>query len=478
MKYVIAFMLALLTGAAAMAQKDPQPDITGNWYSVLNVNGHKLRINLILQKKSDTSYSGQLLSPDQMKTGLPLTRAALHGDTLFLEVATANARFEGVWDYRASAYIGSYKQNGLSLPTGFSRTETSVQDIQPNRPQNPKPPFNYVVQEVLIPNDSARLTLAGTFTRPSRNKRYPVVVMITGSGPQDRDETVFGHKPFWIIADQLTRDGVAVLRYDDRGVGASTGAYGTAGIADFASDAKAAIAYLRTRPDVDVNHIGLLGHSEGGNILQVVAADNPQVAFAISLSGPGVKGEDMMLKQNELVYRSIGAPDTVVNNRLSNMKALFDIVTTQTEKDIIKQQLTAEATKQYAALSPEDKAKMPEAQYVVSIVTSLMSPEMSSILRFDPAAYLPRIHCPFLAIGGSRDVQVDADQNLKGMEAELRKGGNKKLTIRKFDGLNHLLQECQECTVGEYKTLEQSISPTVVDFISNWVTLLPTLETK
>ncbi|HEY0272331.1 MAG TPA: alpha/beta fold hydrolase, partial [Chitinophaga sp.] len=399
MKYCVAFIfvLTLLAGVPAIAQDNKPQDISGDWYGVLDI-GQKIRQHIVLQKQSDTSYSGQYFSPDKMSAGLPLTRAALHGDTLFLEIAAARASFKGIWDYRASAYIGSFKQNEMSLPLGFSRNATTAREIAPNRPQNPQPPFNYLSQEVLIPNDSARITLAGTFTRPNRNKRYPVVILISGSGPQDRDGTVMGHKPFWIIADQLTRDGVAVLRYDDRGTGASTGTYATAGIADFAGDVKAAIAYLRSRPDVDVNHIGLLGHSEGGNILQAVAADNPQVAFAIALCSPGVKGEDMMLKQNELVYRSLGAPDSVIRQKVSNVKVLFDAALKDMDKNALQQELTAEAKRQYAAFSAAEKANMPETRYVATVVASVTNPEMLSILRFDPADYLPRIHCPVLAI--------------------------------------------------------------------------------
>lgn len=476
MKYGFAFLIALLTGTAAMAQDIP--DISGNWYSVLSMQGHKLRLNISLDRTSDTSYTGTFFSPDQVKQGFPINHASLHGDTLAFAVPMVGGSFRGIWDFRASAYIGSFKQAGLSLPLGFSRVETTEADIKHNRPQTPKPPFNYLSQEILVPNDSAKVTLAGTFTRPNRNKRYTTVILITGSGPQDRDETLFDHKPFWIIADQLAKEGIATLRLDDRGVGASTGSYNTATISDFASDVRAAMAYLRTRPDVDVQHIGLLGHSEGAQVMQVVAADNPYVAFCVSLSGPGVPGADLMLKQNELVYRSMNATPGQIKTRLDYMKNILGIMSTEMDKTALSKKLTEEVKSEYAALPDSVKAGVPEAQYVFSNVAGFTRPELLSIVRFNPADYLPRIHCPFLAINGSRDIQVDATQNLNGIDALLRQGGNNRITIRKFEGLNHLLQECQECTVAEYETLEQSISPNVVDFISNWLTLLPTLQSK
>lgn len=479
MKRFFALLICLCAGVGVIAQKVDVPDISGNWYSVLKVGGgKKLRLNIELKKVSDSIYNGGLVSPDQSPDVFPLDRVALHGDTLSYELKARGMSYKGVWDYRTNAYMGFFQQGGMRIPLFYNRNETTAADVKPNRPQTPQPPFHYLSQEVLIPNDSGKLTLAGTFTRPAKNKRYPVVIMITGSGPQDRDENLFEHRPFFVIADQLTNAGVAVLRFDDRGTGASTGTYKNASTKDFAGDVRAVLAYLRTRPDVDLAHIGLLGHSEGAEVAQMVAADNPEVAFVISLGGPGVKGKDMMLKQNEEIFRSSGVPDSVVKKMVPLLDQEFTTILTEGDLAKRKEKVGAIATSLYVLMPEAIRGGMTDKQYVYLNLAAALSPEYEAILAFDPADYLPRIHCPFLAIGGSKDIQVNADQNLKGIETQLRKGGNNNITIRKFEGLNHLMQSCTTCTLAEYGELEETISPAVVDLISNWLTLLPQLSTK
>ena len=338
-----------------------------------------------------------------------------------------------------------------------------------HRPQEPVPPFNYLSEEVRFPNEAAHIGLSGTFTRPKENKRYPTVITITGTGPQDRDEASDGHRPFAVIADHLSNRGMAVLRYDDRGTGSSSGKYKQADIFDFATDVQAAIRYLKTRPDVDTNAIGLLGHSEGAEVAQIVAAADKSVAFVISASGPGLKGTEIIMQQQSIIGQLLGLSDTALQKEISSNAAFFNILVSEKDPDEMRKKASAFLSEKYQSLSPEDRGNYTEAKYVKSLLKVQTKPEALSVLRFDPGEYLPRIQCPFLAIGGSKDIQLDEKANLDAIAANLRQGGNTQVTIKEFEGLNHVLQQCNTCKVEEYAALQQTIAPEVLDYLSDWI---------
>ncbi len=302
--------------------------------------------------------------------------------------------------------------------------------------------------------------------------------MITGSGPQDRDESVYEHKPFWVIADQLSNNGIATLRYDDRGEGGSNGKYSKSDIFDFASDVEAAIRFLKTRPDVDTNAIGLLGHSEGAEVAQIVAARDKRIAFVISTSGPGVKGSEIIIKQQQIIGQLIGLSDTALQKEISSNADFFNILVSEKDDDVMIKKASAFLSEKYRSLSPEERGNYSESKYVKSLLKVQTKPEALSVLRFDPAEYLPRIQCAFLAIGGSKDLQVDAKTNLDAIAAGLKKGGNTQVTVKSFEGLNHLLQECKTCKVEAYGALDQTISPAVLSFITEWINALPVVKTS
>ncbi|PUZ24260.1 hypothetical protein GA0116948_107151 [Chitinophaga costaii] len=335
--------------------------------------------------------------------------------------------------------------------------------------QQPKPPFAYAVEEVRFRNATAQIRLAGTFTRPRPDGRYPAVITITGSGPQDRNESRPHHKPFWVIADYLSNHGIAVLRFDDRGVGGSTGKYDKADIFDFATDVQAAIQYLRSRPDVDTTAIGLLGHSEGAEVAQIVAASYPGVAFVISASGPGLKGADISLSQQGVLAGMMEMDSASATREIRSNAAFFDILVKERNKDTMLAKAAAFLSAKYQSLQPEERGHESEAKYVRSLLKVQTKPEALSVLRFDPQLYLPHIHCPFLAISGSKDLQLDASANLKAIAEGLATGGNRNVTIKAFEGLNHLLQECNTCKPEEYITLPQTIAPPVLALLANWI---------
>jgi hypothetical protein len=281
------------------------------------------------------------------------------------------------------------------------------------------------------------------------------VVLVTGSGPQNRDEELMGHKPFLVLADYLTRRGIAVLRYDDRGVGRSTGRFATATTADFASDAWAAWQTLSARPDINAKRIGLLGHSEGGLIAPMLAAAHPEIAFVVMLAGPGVTGEQIMLKQAEAIGKASGAPEAAVAANTDLQKQVFAILREETSMDRIAERIGAIPTG-----SKEASA---------ALVKQSVSPWMRYFALYDPAPALAKVRCPVLAITGELDLQVLPAQNLPAIRAALKQGGNTDHTVLELPGLNHLLQPAKTGLPAEYAQIETTMAPAALDMITAWI---------
>ncbi|MBR5101851.1 MAG: alpha/beta fold hydrolase, partial [Muribaculaceae bacterium] len=295
-------MLTMLVVSLGITCPRVLAQMEGAWKGTLNF-GVQLHLVFNIEKNSDGTYSATMDSPDQHVNGIPCSETVVSDNKLSIKIERANIAYEGKYDESSHKIVGTFEQNGTSFPLELSRAETEKAINQ--RPQTPQPPFPYTEEEVTFSHDG--MTLAGTLTLPAEGGKYPAVVLVTGSGPQDRDETIMGHKPFRLIADYLTRRGIAVLRYDDRGVGGSSTATGSETTIDLAQDALAAVRYLRNRADIDASKVGIIGHSEGGLIAMINAAEHPEeVAFIVSLAGPAIKGKDMMIAQNLMIMESQG----------------------------------------------------------------------------------------------------------------------------------------------------------------------------
>jgi dienelactone hydrolase len=347
-------------------------------------------------------------------------------------------------------------------------TRNPVETKPAIRPQEPKPPYPYRSEDLTFENKTAGITLAGTLTMPATGSKFPAVILITGSGAQNRDEEIMGHKPFLVIADYLTRRGIAVLRFDDRGTAQSTGNFGTATTADFATDAESAIAYLKSRKEINPEKIGLVGHSEGGVIAPMVAARTKGVGFVVMLAGSGIRGDALLLLQEELVYRTAGMPEDKLSEAIKINSKVFDrIVNT---KDAVSRQEIADYM---TNMKSEITAAMPEGMtadtYIQQFAVSLSSPWMQYFVRYDPAPALEKVKCPVLAVNGSKDLQVPAKENLAAISEALKKGRNKKVTVKEYSGLNHLFQECTTGSPAEYSVIEQTISPQVLKDLADWI---------
>jgi uncharacterized protein len=329
----------------------------------------------------------------------------------------------------------------------------------------PRPPFPYQSADVTFPGKSEGVTLAGTLTLPSTPGPHPAVILISGSGPQDRDETIMGHKPFLVLADHLTRHGIAVLRYDDRGFAKSTGDFASATSVDFSDDAEGALEFLRARKDIDPKRIGYLGHSEGGIIAPMVAARRDDVAFLVFLAGTAVPGADVMLAQGEAIARAMGAPEAARAQNREIQQRLFDAVRSTSDPDELRKK------------AAEILAMLPEPQRTAQ-VNQIVAPWMRFFITFDPATVLRRVKCPVLALFGELDLQVLPAQNAPVMEQALREAGNQRAEIHRLAGLNHLFQPAKTGTPQEYATIEQTMDPKALDLIASWLRRTAGLEAR
>jgi pimeloyl-ACP methyl ester carboxylesterase len=342
------------------------------------------------------------------------------------------------------------------------------------RPQTPKAPFPYKVVDVSYPNKPGGVTLAGTLTEPEGAGRFPALVLISGSGAQDRDETIFEHKPFLVLADTLTRRGMAVLRVDDRGVGGSTGSTSASTSDDFADDVLAGIAFLKTRKEIDPGRIGLIGHSEGGIIAPMVAARSPHVAFIVLMAGTGLPGEEILYLQGQAMMKAMGAEEKALKNQLAIQKRLFEIVKAEKDEKAAETKMR-ESVKNWAnTLSEDDRKALGNVEGLEALISSQLkmasSPWFRYFLTYDPRPALAKVRCPVLALVGEKDRQVPAKENLSQIELTLKAAGNTRVTVKELPGLNHLFQKCQTGAISEYAELEQTIDPSALTVIADWIT--------
>lgn len=461
MKTLLLVLIAFLTSLSLTAQ-----NITGEWNGALKVQGTQLRLVFTITK-TDTGISATMDSPDQGAKGIPTTTTTFENSILRITIANAKIEYEGTLG-NDNIIVGTFKQGGQSFPMNLSKEVIEKEKLV--RPQEPIKPYSYYAEDITFENKKAGIRLAGTLTLPQKEGVFPVVILISGSGPQNRDEELLGHKPFLVLADYLTKNGIAVLRYDDRGIASSKGDFKTATTADFATDVEASIAYLKTRKEINKKKIGLIGHSEGGIIAPMVANKSADVAFIVLLAGTGIQGDKLLLLQQKLIAKVSGVSDEdLLKSELTNRK-VFDIVNQSNSLEQLKTDLT-NYLKQ--TLKEDPKAEKPEGMsdddLVKLQVNQIANPWMHYFIKYDPASTLEKVKCPVLALNGEKDLQVPPKENLEAIKKALAKGGNKKVTTKELPNLNHLFQECKTGSPNEYATIEQTFSPTALTEILKWI---------
>jgi len=333
---------------------------------------------------------------------------------------------------------------------------------QNNRPQEPKEPFNYASENVVFKNNLDSISLAGTITYPKKGSNFPAVILISGSGPQDRNSELLNHKPFLIIADYLTKRGIAVLRVDDRGTNETEGNYNQTGLNGFVNDTKSAFEFLKTRKEINHSKIGLIGHSLGGVIAPIIASENTDVSFIVILAGSGIRGDKLMLLQKEKIELKMGFPEEGIAEGLNNMKGAYDIILKSNNNKIqLQTELKNYFTKIFGAMLPESQ--------IQTISEQMSIPWLTDFIKFDPKIALSKTKCPVLALNGSNDLQVPPKENLETIEKTLKENGNEDVETKELENLNHLFQESETGLPNEYATIEQTFSPKVLEIMFKWI---------
>jgi pimeloyl-ACP methyl ester carboxylesterase len=458
-RFLVVLILSLGAVGAASAQNVPAKasDIDGAWMGTLDAGTAKLRVVFHFVNTAD-GLTATMDSLDQDMKGLPVTKVTRNGSSLKLELKQIPGVgvFEGTIDKDRESISGTWSQSGNSLPLQLKRVKDSAEMERP-RPQNPTKPYPYREEEVSFENSGAGIKLAGTLTIPPGKDPFPGVVLVAGSGAHDRDEALMGHRPFLVLSDYLTRRGIAVLRYDKRGVGESEGTYATATTSDFADDAEAGLAYLERRGEIDQRKIGLIGHSEGGMIAPLLAARNSSVAFIVMMAGPGIPGDELLVEQTLLIAEANGQTHETAEKAAGEERIILSLVKDETDSAVLEKKLREQLTGQ-----------VPEAQ-IGAAIKSTSSPWFRYFISYDPAAALRRVKCPVLAVIGSKDLQVPPEQNIPAIRKALADAGNQKVEIDELPGLNHLFQTAKTGSPAEYAQIEETISPAALEKIAAWV---------
>ena len=445
-------------------QTTEEIDLSGIWSGSLNAGGASRRLVFNIERAVDGSFTGTIDSIDQGVNDIPITNVRIVDSRIVIESAPISAIFEGSLDPNSKQIVGTWRQGPSAIPFMIERVDEAP---KLNRPQEPTEPFPYQVESVSFSNAAAGVDLGGTLTIPEGAGPFPAAILISGSGPQDRDETIAAHKPFWILADYLSRNGIAVLRFDDRGVGESTGEFWEATARDHADDAWAAFQFLLTRQEIAANLIGYIGHSEGGLSAPMIAADHTEVAFVVLMAAPGLSGEEILFLQTELISRAAGVTADVIANTIELNGQIYEII--KSESDLG----TAQARTFELIESLDD-------QFIASLGTTkevmrdqlrpFFTPWFKFFLTYDPRPVLERISAtPILAVNGNKDLQVPSEENLRAIDQALTNAGNGNFETVEFGNLNHLFQTSETGNIDEYAQIEETIAPVVLNKIARWI---------
>jgi pimeloyl-ACP methyl ester carboxylesterase len=435
-------------------------DLSGSWKGTLDVMGQK--IPLILHFMNDNGdWKGQMDSPSQGVKGIEMSKVIAEGPMLHFEISVASIAYDGLLiDEKIQ---GTFKQSGMSFPLDLTRAEGEMETMERNRPQTPKPPFPYETKEISFKNDLNN-KLYGTITKPEGEGPFPAVILVTGSGPQNRNSEIFGHEPFWVMADHLSRNGIVVLRYDERGVGESEGVFSTANSIDFKNDAIHALGYLQTLDYVNQGLTGMIGHSEGGLIAWMMAKEAGDIGldFILSLAGPVVPIPDLMVKQTEEVSRTAGNPKELVEQQKLINSQFYQLIVDSENMEEAKTSIPALVEKIVKGYGLSEEMERQQIETLTNTLNRSVNPWIYHFLRTNPEEYIVSIQNPTFAAFGGKDVQVNAAQNGNRL-LELFQDKKALLDLKVYDELNHLFQTAQTGAVSEYEGIEETFHIQVLE---------------
>jgi len=460
----LLFCFAIFLAVPFYAQNDGKSNLQGNWLGEMVVPGQiSLRMGIIVTQNTDNSYQAALNIIDQATGEIPIDEVVTRNDSVKFTLSKLGIVIEGPLNISGDKINAEYRQAGGRFPLVLARVDKLPELL---RPQEPKGPFPYKEEEIIFENKEAGILLAGTLSIPEKTGKYPAVVLVTGSGKQNRNEEIARHKPFLVIADYLTRNGIVVLRYDDRGVEGSSGDFNTATTGDFADDALAAIAYLQNRKDVDAKRIGIIGHSEGGMAAAIAASESSDVAFIVALAGFsrnfGETAVEQMLDQS----RHQGKSPEDIELEKTWRKRVYGIAGERIDSAAAAKKLW----EAHNSLSEDEIRRLnwPKGRQEAHI-KQILNPWWRYCLAMDNKETLMNVKCPVLALYGEKDVQVKPDENIPFVEDALKSGGNDQFEIKKIPGLNHLFQTASTGQEYEYTRIEETISPEVLRIMGEWI---------
>jgi pimeloyl-ACP methyl ester carboxylesterase len=471
------FFIALISCYCLIANAQ---EIAGSWQGVLSVPGARLRFVINLTK-TNTGYAATFDSPDQKQFGIPSSKTVVNKDSLLAELAVMKANYAGRWDGH-DAISGIFKQGPATFDLNLKRVSNTEKEktgplIATVKPQTPQAPFSYNVEDITYENADGSVHYGATFTKPNGEGKFPAVIIITGSGTQDRDGTIGSHKTYAVLADYLTKNGIAVLRVDDRGIGGTTTGNEIDKItsAEFAKDVETGINYLESREDVDTKKIGLIGHSEGGMIAPMVAAGRRGVAFIVLLAGPGISGEEIWDYQMARIMIKPGLNESDHEKAMQLVRSGFAAFKKSTEYNRMKADIHT-AYNSWKKNVPDTmetrlltiKGDKPFTDWADIMKAANGVYWINYFFNYQPAINLQKVKCPVLALNGESDTQVSAKENLAGIEAALQKGNNKHYTVKYLPNINHMFQTCKT-PLDDYEKLEETFSPAVLQMISEWI---------
>lgn len=436
--------------------------IEGFWQGALDAGVFKLRLLMKFSRTPDGKLNGLLDSLDQGANDIPMDTVTFQDGSLHVEMKSIGASYDGKLSADGTQLIGDFTQGG-KIPLSLNRIE-KASDAALVRPQTPKPPYPYDEVQVTYSNMQDKVTLAGTLTLPKGNGPFPAVVLITGSGSQDRNEMLLGHQPFLVLADYLTRRGIAVLRADDRGVGGTSKGAAADTSENYVGDALAGVEFLKTRKEIISKQIGLIGHSEGGMIAPMAAARSTDVAFIVLLAGPGIVGDKLLVMQDGLI--SAAECQKQVKATMAQAERLFAIAKGETDPAVAKQKIQAEQTKLAEAARRKLEAQLSAG---ANQLNGLITPWFRFFLNYDPRPTLMKVRVPVLAINGETDTQVPAKEDLAAIEQALKDGGNRDYKIVLLPKLNHLFQTSATGAPSEYAEIEETMAPIALQTMGDWI---------
>jgi len=461
------FLLSFGLQGTSGQNADPVHQFVGSWIGTLKFKGMELRLVFNARLNEKDSLIVTIDSPDQGVKGITTSRSAIRADSAIIWSKVIMGSYRGAFNDDRKTMTGTWRQGGMNFPLEMKQQEN---EFVLNRPQEPQPPFPYISREVKFRNYADTIDLAGTLTIPDSVKTFPAVILITGSGAQNRNEEIFGHKPFAVIADHLSRNGFAVLRIDDRGVGGSGGKFSTSTTFDFVKDISSAVDFLKTQQGIDTSKIGLMGHSEGGLIAPILASERKDIAFIVLLAGPGIPGEKLIPLQTELISRINGVKEQDINESKKTDLKVFAILKKNSDNQKASEKIKAllvDLNKKESKKTGKDT--MTEIQ-IDREVRNTVSPWFRTFLFLDPVTYLSKVKCPLLALNGELDLQVPPDENLHAIEKSMIFGGNSNYKIEMIPKLNHLFQTATTGSPAEYGKIEETFSPVALEMITTWLT--------